>query len=328
MNAEGFYRGLLRVYPRPYRDERGEELLATLLDAEDGAGSPTRRSRAAEAGTILRHGMALRVRTAGLLARHRLPALGLAGVALAVILGVLGLHQLMAMGVRASGLHGFPAEWGVYVRWVDPRWPVHAAWVVVALCLLARWPRAAIAAVWTAAGLHAWYLLAAAATGGQVPWAGNVGPSWVAPSGTAELSWLVLSVSSALLMGNRRRTARALAVLGPRRIRRTALLGGLVSLAAVTSGPVLRALANEVTGPPYRIEGPLPAMLVTATVLAWSLRRVERGRGALLVLVLLAAAPLVVRWADSWAAAAGAGLLFAAGYLAASLHPLRRPAPR
>ena len=132
MNAEGFYRGLLRVYPRPYRDERGEELLATLLDAEDGAGSPTRRSRAAEAGTILRHGMALRVRTAGLLARHRLPALGLAGVALAVILGVLG-----------SGLHGFPAEWGVYVRWVDPRWPVHAAWVVVALCLLARWPRAA-----------------------------------------------------------------------------------------------------------------------------------------------------------------------------------------
>ena len=321
MSAESFYRQLLRAYPRAYRDHRGEELLATLLDAEDGAGSRSRlRVRAAEARALLRHGIALRTRAAGLSVRDRLPALGLSGVALAVVLRVLGLHQLTAMAVRASGLHGFPAEWGVYVQWVDPRWPVHAAWLSVAVLLLTRLAGPAVAAAWTASALHGWYLLAAAATGGEIPWAGNVGPYWLAPSGTAELGWLVLSVSMALLLGTRRRTAQSLATVGPRLLRRTALLGVLVAAGSVATGPVLRALASDVTGPPYRIEGPLPAVLVTAAVLAWALLRIEHGRGALLVLVLLASAPLASRWTDSWPAAAGAVLLFAGGYLVASLR--------
>lgn len=321
MNAESFYRQLLRAYPRAYREERGEELMATLLDAEDCVSSRSRRrARATEAGAVLRHGMALRARTVGLSVRDRLPSLGLAGVALAVVLGVLGLHQLTAMTVRASGLHGFPPEWGVYVQWVDPRWPVHAAWLAVALCLLARRAGPAVAAAWTASALHGWYLLAAATTGGDIPWAGNVGSYWLAPSGTAELGWFVLSASLALLLGSRRRTADALAAAGPRLLRRTALLGGLVTAATVATGPVLRALASDVTGPPYRFEGPLPALLVTAAVLTWALLRAEHGRGALLVLVLLASAPLASRWTDSWAAVAGASLLFAGGYLAASLR--------
>lgn len=321
MNAEGFYRRLLRAYPRTYREARGEELLATLLDAEDGALSRSRlRARATEVGAVLRHGMALRARAAGLILRGRVPSLGLAGVALAVVLGVLGLHQLTAMAVRASGLHGFPAEWGVYVQWVDPRWPVHTAWLVVALCLLMRWAGVAVAAAWTAAVLHAWYLLTAAATGGEIPWVGNVGPYWFAPSGTAEVGWFALSVSLALLLGSRGRAAESLAAVGSSVLRRTALLGVLVTAASVATGPVLRALASDVTGPPYRIEGPLPALLVTAAVLTWALRRIEHGRWALVVLVLLASAPLASRWADSWAAAAGAILLFAGGYLVASLR--------
>lgn len=321
MSAESFYRRLLLAYPRSYRDQRGEELLATLLDAEDESGPRSRRRvRATETVALARHGMALRLQSAGLPVRDRLPSFGLAGVGLAVVLGVLGLHQLTAMAVRASGLHGFPAEWGVYVQWVDPRWPVHAAWLSVAGLLLVRLAGPAVAAAWAAAALHGWYLLAAMATGGQIPWAGNVGPYWFAPSGTAELGWFGLSVSMALLLGSRRRTARSLAVAGPRLLRRTALLSGLVAVTSVVTGPVLRALASEVTGPPYRIEGPLPALLLTASVLAWALLRREHGRGALLVLVLLASAPLAARWTDSWTAVAGAVLLFAAGYLAASLR--------
>jgi hypothetical protein len=328
MSAESFYRRLLRVYPRSYRDHRGEELLATLLDGEDGGGSRARRrARAREAAALVRHGIALRARTAGLSVRDRLPSLGLAGVALAVVLGVLGLHQLTAMAVRASGLHGFPSAWGVYVQWVDPRWPVHVAWLAVALSLLARRAGATVVVAWTAAVLHGWFLTSAAATGGEVPWVGNAGPYWLAPAGTAELGWFVLSVGSALLLGGGRRTARSLAAIGPGPLRRTALLGGLVAVASVAAGPVLRALAKEVTGPPYRIEGPLPALLLTAAVLTWSLLRVAHGRAALLVLVLLASAPLASRWTESFAAAAGAMLLFAAGYLVASLRTAPVPGP-
>ncbi len=321
MNVESFYRRLLHVYPRSYRDDRGEELLATLLDAEDETGSRSRRRhRAAEAAGLLRHGIALRVDAAGLSVRDRLPALGLAGVVLAVVLGVLGLHQLTSMAMRASGLHGFPAEWGVYVQWVDPRWPVHAAWLAAALSVLARRAGAAVAAAWTAAVLHGWYWLAAAATGGEIPWVGNVGPYWFARAGTAELGWIVLSVGMACLLGGRRRTTLLLMTDLPRTLRRAASVGGLVAVASVATGPVLRALAKEVTGPPYRLEGPLPALLLTAAVLAWAVLRVEHGRGALLVLVLLASAPLASRWTDSWPAAAGAVLLFAGGYLVASLR--------
>jgi hypothetical protein len=197
---------------------------------------------------------------------------------------------------------------------------VHAAWLAGAVLLVARRPGAAVCAAWTAAVLHGWFLTSAAATGGEIPWAGNVGPYWFAPAGTAELGWFVLSLSSALLLGGRRRTARALAAVRPKRLRRTALVGGLVTWASVATGPALRALAHEVTGPPYRVEGPLPALLVTAAVLAWALLRVAHGRGALLVLVLLASAPLASRWTESFAAAAGAMLLFAAGYLLASLR--------
>ena len=321
MSAENFYRRFLLAYPRAYRELRGAELMGTLLDAEDRAGSrSSRRVRAVEAWGLLRHGIALRARTTGFSARDRLPSLGLAGVALATVLGMLGLHQLTAMAVRASGLHGFPAEWGVYVQWVDPRWPVHLAWLAVAALLLARLALPAVVVAWVAAALHGWYWLAAAATGVDLLWVGNVGPFWLAPSGTAELGWVVLSVTLALLLGGRRRVARALTAVGPSLLRRTAVVGGLIASASVATGPVLRALASEVTGPPYRVEGPLPVLLVTAGVLAWTLMRVEHGRGALLVLVLLAGVPLASRWSESWATGAGAALLFAGGYLVATLR--------
>lgn len=321
MSAEDFYRRFLLAYPRAYRDVRGEELLGTLLDAEDRAGSrSSRRVRAVEAWGLLRHGIALRARTTGFSARDRLPSLGLAGVVLATVLGMLGLHQLTAMAVRASGLHGFPAEWGVYVQWVDPRWPVHVAWLAVALLLVVRLALFAAAVAWVAAALHGWYWLAAAATGVDLLWVGHIGPYWLAPSSTAELGWLVLSGSMALLLGGRRRTAQALTSVGPGPLRRTAVVGGLVAAASVATGPVLRALASEVTGSPSRVEGPLPVLLLTAGVLAWALMRVEHGRGALLVLVLLAAIPLAARWTDSWATGVGAALVFTGGYLVANLR--------
>jgi hypothetical protein len=325
MTTERFYRVLLLAYPRTYRDQRGAELLSTLLDAAEGTRAPHRRGvRWTEGLSLLRHGLSLRVHAATLSFRDRLPALGLAGLALAVVLGVLGLHQLLANAVRATGLHGFPSEWGLYTQWVDPRWPVHAAWLATALALLTRRVAPATVCAGAAALLHAWYLLAAAATGGEIPWAGNVGPFWFAPSGTAELGWFVLSLGAAILLRGARGTADDLAPGIPQALRRAAVLGAAVTLVTIATGPVLRALQAEVTAPPYRFEGPLPALMVTAAALAWALLRTEHGRAALLVLVILASAPLATRWTESFAAAAGVTLLFAAGYLAASL---RAPGP-
>ncbi|WP_238015465.1 hypothetical protein KZZ52_11660 [Dactylosporangium sp. AC04546] len=51
------YRALLRAYPRSYREQRGDELLGTLLDA---APPGRRRPAAREAVSLLREGFALR----------------------------------------------------------------------------------------------------------------------------------------------------------------------------------------------------------------------------------------------------------------------------
>jgi hypothetical protein len=147
----------------------------------------------------------------------------------------------------------------------------------------------------------------------------------LAPSGTAELGWFVLSLGVAILLGGRRRAALVLTADLARILRRAAAVGGVGTLVTIAVGPVLRALTSHVTGPPYRMEGPLPALLVTVAVLSWALLRLEHGRVALLVLVLLAPAPLASRWAESFTAAAGAMLLFAAGYLVASLRPTPLP---
>jgi hypothetical protein len=323
VSADRLYRALLLAYPRGYREARGEELLATLLDADDDARG---RGRWAEVAALVRHGVAQRAHLATGPVRGSGPALGLAGVALAVVLAVLGLHQLLAAVPRATGLHGFPEEWQVYVQWVDPRWPVHAAWLVGGLALLAGRAGVAVVTAWSTVLLHGWYLVAAAASGGQVPWVGNVGPFWFAPSGTAELGWFMLSLATAVLLGTPGRTRHALAG-GQPDLRRTALLGVAVTFASTAAGPALRAIGSGVPGSPYRVEGPMAALLVTAALLAWSLRQTRDGRVALLVLVVLASAPLGVRWTQSWSTVASAALVFTTGYLVASVRRRGVPPP-
>ena len=119
MSPERRYRLLLLAYPRSYRAERAEEMLAGLLAAEEGRGC---RSGPAEAVSLVGHGLALRLRRP--VAGPRVsPSLGLAGASVVCVLAVLGAHQLLAAGLRGLGLDGYPEMWRLYVLWVDPCGP-------------------------------------------------------------------------------------------------------------------------------------------------------------------------------------------------------------
>src|SRR5262245_52621216 len=108
------YRRLLLAYPAGYRQDRGEEILSTLLAA---APSGRRRPTIAEAFNLVYHGIRTRARTTrcALAGPHAADALALAtlvsltvaaAVALAVIVGVSVLGQPVFF--RTQG--GYPAR--------------------------------------------------------------------------------------------------------------------------------------------------------------------------------------------------------------------------
>lgn len=105
-DLEGAYRRLLRVYPRWYREQRGEEILSTLLDAARPA---QRRPSAGEAVGLVVHGAATRVGVgpdgslAGVLGAGASPMLVAGGVLASVAL-VLGGAAQGGPGVRGPGL--------------------------------------------------------------------------------------------------------------------------------------------------------------------------------------------------------------------------------
>jgi hypothetical protein len=145
VSAESRYRFLLRAYPRDYRHERGDEMLDVLLSAEERRG---RWSVLPEAAALVGHGVATRLRHS---ADLRVPAsVGVAGVALALLLAVLGAAQLSQMALRGLGLDGYPYAWQLWRVWVDPRWPIHVAWIATAAALLLRRYPLAVLLAWTA----------------------------------------------------------------------------------------------------------------------------------------------------------------------------------
>ncbi|MHB1717675.1 MAG: hypothetical protein ACYCV5_10165, partial [Acidimicrobiales bacterium] len=105
-DLESAYRRLLRVYPRWYREQRGEEILSTLLDAARPA---QRRPSAGEAVGLVVHGAATRVGVgpdgslAGVLGAGASPMLVAGGVLASVAL-VLGGAAQGGPGVRGPGL--------------------------------------------------------------------------------------------------------------------------------------------------------------------------------------------------------------------------------
>ncbi len=258
--------------------------------------------------SLVGHGLAQRLR-GPVVGPAVSPSVGLAGVSLLCLLAVLGAQQLVTSGLRGLGLDGYPDEWRLGVLWVDPRWPVHALWVVTALALLVGRHRAAVGSAWAAAALHCWHLVVISATTVELPWPGDVGPYWAATGGIVQASLVVLTVAGAVMMGGPAVAAEARAGLSGRRW--WAVAGaGLVGVAlASAAGPAAYAvLGNGHLRLADAIRGPVLPLVLAAAVLASGLLRAPHGRAALLLLGMLGAATLAARWSEPMGVL-GAGLI-------------------
>jgi hypothetical protein len=312
VSREGRYRLLLLAYPRSYRAERAEEMLQVLLLAAEerpGAGSAW-----SEGASLVRHGLARRARQQVLSAAS---SRGLAGASLLCLLAVLGARQLLASGLRWLGWDGYPDQWQASVLWVDPRWPVHALWLLTGLVLMLGRHRLAVVSAWAAAVVHAWQLLAAASPA-LVPWPGDLGPHWIAPGGVAETGWLVLTVAGAVMLGSPASASRAVAALPGHRWWSACAVGTL-------GGAAVSVLALSVPDQPGSglvglLRGQGPSLVIAAAVLGLGLVRAPDGTGALALLGALAAVPVAVRWSEPMTAWGAAALVLLAGYALASLR--------
>lgn len=310
MSPASRYRLLLGAYPRSYRDARGQEMLAVLLEAEERRG---RWSVLPEAVSLVAHGLALRVRRP-LAGRGVPPSVSLAGVSLILLLALVGGHQLVATGVRGLGLDGYPESWQVWRVWVDPRWPVQAAWLATGLALVLRWHRTTVVLAWTGVLLHAWLAVAEVATGLAVPWVGDVGPAWDAPFGARQAGWLLLTGLAAALVGGPARLASALDAAPDRSWRRVLVSGALGSAATFCVAPVVVRVTSPGAGLGTTSPEPLLALLAGGTALLVVLRRTSEGRPAALLLVATALLVLATRWHALGPALLAGAALFTAGY--------------
>ena len=323
MSAERLYRLLLLSYPHAYRVERAEEMFHVLLERQQHESS---WFVMLEAGSIVKHGSAERLRLA---CRHKHDSAvpGLAGASLVCLLAVLGARQLVATGLRGMGLDGYPEEWQASVLWVDPRWPVHALWLVTGAALMIGFHRLVVALAWTTVVLHAWLLLVITSMP-ALPWPGNTGPHWMAPGGAGEASWAVLSVACAIMVGGPHSAERTRADLRGNRwwaaLAVGVVGGGTVSVIAMwlaeRSDQSSIALMDSLVGPGL-------ALVLSAGVLGRELIRVPHGRGALFVLGALVAAPLLARLPTLVAALVAAAIVFVSGCAVATLSRASRPSP-
>lgn len=306
---------LLLCYPRSYRLERAEEMLEVLLARDAGAGT---WSRVAEGVSLVRHGLGQRLRHTSP-RRHDYRSWHLAGASLLCLLAVLGGWQLLATGLRGLRLDGYPDEWQAGALWVDPRWPVHALWLVTGLAFVLRRQCIAVTTAWTAGVLHIWLFLSVTSPA-SLPWLGDTGPHWVARGGAFEASWLVLSLAGALLIGGTAAAQRARHDLPGSRWC-GAIVIGLIGGAAISvvALSVAEQSPNGLTPLLGVVAGPSLAPVLCGAVLGLGLIRVPHGRPALALISVLAAVPLAARWSEAVALLAAGVVVFLAGYAVASL---------
>ncbi len=323
MSPERRYRLLLLAYPAAYRRDRGPELLDVLLAGGDRRGP---LGEVGEAASIVAHGLRRRVGAARAAAAS--PAPGLAGASLLLVLAVLGTFQLLASVLRATGLTGYPDAWGLFVLWVDPRWPVHVLWVATGTALLLGRSVLALASAWAAALLHCWLLVVTSATTVALWWPGDVGPHWVAPGGAPEAGWALLGLAGAVLVSGRGVLARTLDAVPGRALRVVAATGLVGTVVALAAGAAAYPLLGS--GHPALVDAarqPLLPVALTCVAVAALLRPVPGGRTALALLAVLACIPVADRWSEPVAGPGLAVVLFLTGLVVGSRTRRAGPAP-
>ncbi|GAA5036260.1 hypothetical protein [Actinopolymorpha pittospori] len=160
MEIERFYRSVLLSYPASYRAERGEEMLAVLMETAPAGGRPS----VGEALSLIRHGLALRLtgRSRPVGSWRRPAAAGV--VCLSSLLAVFAMVAASALSgsVVRSGFHGDEV-------YLDPLWPTYLLWLGTFAFVMCRRGVPAAVLSWAAVGTHLAALLGYWPAGGRLP---------------------------------------------------------------------------------------------------------------------------------------------------------------
>jgi hypothetical protein len=198
------YRRWLAWYPPSYRAERGDEIVAVLMEvAGDRTGD---RLTPAEALDLVRGGLVTRFRARR--SSASVAAWGEAVSVLACLAAVLlasrtaGYLATTWHYVRAPDWNSW-APWGTFAEMAFDSWPLSTPWLVaVPLLCLRRWRLASVAAV---AAVLVDLAGVSVLGSGDPDWLRNV----VGP-------WMLFSVLTALVLAQPRRAARGTELVGPR----------------------------------------------------------------------------------------------------------------
>lgn len=301
---------LTLAYPEPYRDRHGTEIVGVLLDADDR--HPGMRRRIRELGSLLLHASTVRARSVSFTGTTAGPRpWHLAGMLVAIVLAAIATQAWTATVMRLAD----PDQSG---GWLDPRWPVHVAWLAGGVLIWARRPTGAWVAMLVAAALATAYPVLVA-TG--IPWPGQVPGTWGQipppyplpgwPLTARDAAWCGLSLMAVAMTATPGRLAKAVDALPRFAVVRAVLFN--VGLAVVTG---LLALVDALLNHSYwftaelvRIS-PLPALVLLGVLAAQlRLRGGTTGVGLTVIILVLAAAsmaPAVIQLTAGVAAIVGA----------------------
>lgn len=282
---------LIHAYPEPYRSDRAQEIVAVLLDADDQRSGTWTRLR--EIGGLLLH--ASRVRTRSLVTARgtvaQPPPWSLAGLMIMVVLAVVATQAWTAALIRVVNpgtMHGD--------GWLDPRWPVHLAWLLAGVLIWLRQAKAAWVVTLLGAVLVTMYTISVP-TG--IPWPGDLSVTWGGVSNPYDMMWPLtardaawwgLTMLALAMSGSPRKLTAALAsiprpALGRAAVAATGAMGVLALLAATDA-----ALNSSYWFTAEHVRTTLMPTLIVVTVLVWHLGLRAHAAATVITLATLALA--------------------------------------
>lgn len=196
IDAERFYRGVLRVYPASYRAASEGEMLAVLMESTRAGKSPS----FGETIALVRHGLAQRFFGGSKPATWRQPS-GAVVVCLSALLAVFSVAE--AAEVAGGVLHFDPAYSPTSDSIdINPLWPVYLLWLAIFGMVL--WRKGVVAAVlaWLAVLAHLATLVGLNPTGGAMYGFGKPDPLMVPSPAAAfeDMAHVVPGLVLALLL--------------------------------------------------------------------------------------------------------------------------------